>query len=72
MWHDAERKKALIGLLDEIAAADLLVPDAVLAAQHESGTEPPAQTERLTRFDLRRYGRNAYSFYELKKLGTIE
>jgi len=67
MWHDPERKKALIGLLDEIAEVDLLVPDAALAVQHEPAVELPSETKYLTRFDLRRYGRNAYSFYELKK-----
>jgi len=67
MWHDIDCKRALIGLLDEIAGADLLAPDAALAAQHEPTVELPTETKRLTRFDLRRYGRNAYTFYELKK-----
>ena len=66
LWHNAEHRAALVALLDEIAAAGLLVRDAVLVAQYEPGVELPEETECLRRYDERKYGRNLFAFYELK------
>jgi len=69
LWHNDERKAALIDLLDDVAGAGLLKKDGLLIAQHEPRTKMPDTTVQLRRFDQRKYGRNMFTFYE-KRIRT--
>ncbi len=52
-----------IALLQALTRATILAPDAWTLLEHPAHSQPPQTIERLTRFDLRRYGQVAISFY---------
>jgi 16S rRNA (guanine(966)-N(2))-methyltransferase RsmD len=63
LWDDVRRKAALLTLMDRLATERLLAAGGVLVAQHDGRIPLPETTKRLTRRQVRAYGRNRLTFY---------
>lgn len=60
------RKRLSEDILQELAAADFLSPEALVVVEEDADTEMPAQVKELTLVDQRRYGETGFWFYRQK------
>ena len=60
------RKRLSTGMLQELAASDLLASEALVVVEEDALTELPAQVAELTLIDQRRYGETGFWLYRQK------